>query len=249
MIPTPARPRRAGLLAASAAAAFGLWALGAAAQTTDAPAPSVETGETAEAQAVPQPVEDIVMGQADAPVTVIEYASFTCSHCGDFATDSFPKLKAEYIDTGKVKYIQRDVYFDAVGLWAGILAHCDPSKYYAIGEELLTTQDKWLSGAKTGDQAAENLRKVGLAAGMTAEQMDACWKDQAMVERLVSTYQVNASKDGIEGTPTFIINGEKVPNQPWDGLKAKIEEKLAAAPAPAAPADPAAPAEPAEAVN
>jgi len=220
-----------------------LLALGTAplAAQTAAPAPAAPA---ADAAATPEMVPDIALGAEDAPLTVIEYASFTCGHCADFHTSTFPKLKAEYIDTGKVRFIQRDVYFDAPGLWAGVLAHCDPSKYYPVASEILSTQKTWLGGAD-GEAIAEGLRKIGLKNGMTAEQMEACWADQPMVERLVATYQVNATKDGLEGTPTFIIGGEKVQNQPWEELKAKIDEKLAAAPAttdaaPAADATPAA---------
>lgn len=191
--------------------------------------------EPATPAATPELVPDIALGSETAPVTMIEYASFTCNHCAAFHTDAFPKLKADYIDTGKVRFIQRDVYFDAPGLWAGILAHCDPKKYYPVADDLMSTQKEWLFDAKDGDAVAENLRKVGLKNGMTAEQMEACWADQPMVERLVATYQVHATEDGLEGTPTFIIGGETMPNQAWDGLKAKIDEKLAAAPAPAAP--------------
>ncbi|MRX50906.1 thioredoxin domain-containing protein [Paracoccus sp. S-4012] len=212
-------PRLAAGLLTSAALA--LVALPAVAQTaTEAPA--------AEA-AAPELAPDLALGAEDAPVTMIEYASFTCSHCGAFATDVFPTLKSEYIDTGKVRFIQRDVYFDALGLWAGILARCEPAKFYPVSEQLLTGQSQWLAGVSSSDQAAENLRRVGLAAGMTNEQMDACWGDTEQVERLVATYQANATADGIEGTPTFIIGGEKVQNQAWDGLKAKIDEKLAEA--------------------
>ncbi len=172
---------------------------------------------------------DIVLGDENAPVTVIEYASFTCSHCQAFHEENFPKLKAEYIDTGKVKFIQRDVYFDAVGLWAGILARCGgDDKYYAVADMIFDDQKTWLAG-KTGEEIAANLRKIGSKAGMSTEQMDACWNDQQKVADLVATFQKNATADGIEGTPTFIIGGEKAQNQPWDGLKAVIDAKIAAA--------------------
>lgn len=214
--------------------ALGLAALPLAAQTTAAPAPTegATTGAPATPTAMPELVPDIALGAEDAPVTMIEYASFTCSHCAAFHEENFPRLKAEYIDTGKVRFIQRDVYFDAPGLWAGILAHCDPQKYYPIASDLFSKQGEWLA-SQSGDAIAEALRKIGLANGMSAEQMEACWADQPMVERLVATYQTNAGKDGVEGTPTFVIGGETVQNMPWDQLKAKIDEKLAAAPAPA----------------
>ena len=72
--------------------------------------------------------EDMIKGASDAKVTIIEYASFTCPHCATFHKDIFPKLKKEYIDTGKVKFIYREVYFDAPGLWAGLLARCVSSE-------------------------------------------------------------------------------------------------------------------------
>ncbi|WP_299361014.1 DsbA family protein [uncultured Paracoccus sp.] len=211
------------LRALASAIALSATALPALAQTTAAPA-----GETAAAGQV-ETLPDVVLGQADAPLTVVEYASFTCSHCAAFHEEGFPKLKAEYIDTGKVKFIQRDVYFDQVGLWAGVLAHCGgDEKYYAVSDLLLSQQEKWLD-AKSGDDLAANLRKLGAGAGFSDAQMDACWADQQKVEQLVATFQKNAGADEIEGTPTFVIGGEKVQNQPWNQLKAKIDEKLAEA--------------------
>ncbi|HWL55305.1 MAG TPA: DsbA family protein [Paracoccus sp. (in: a-proteobacteria)] len=188
-----------------------------------------QEAQTAPAEQAPEGkiLEDIALGQADAPVTVIEYASFTCSHCKAFHDENWPKLKAEYVETGKVKFIQRDVYFDAVGLWAGILARCGgDAKYYAVSDLIFDDQQTWLN-AKSGDEIAANLRKVGAKAGMTDEQMDACWADKQKVADLVATFQKNATADKVEGTPTFIINGETVQNQPWDDLKKIIDAKVA----------------------
>lgn len=220
-------------LIAAVVAAMTVAALPALAQETK---PAVSAAPTESAKPAEQSAEtqlpegkvlpDIPMGKADAPVTVIEYASFTCPHCAAFATENFPKLKAEYIDTGKVKFIQRDVYFDAPGLWAGILAHCGGSeKYYGVAEMLFSGQKEILS-AKNGEEFAANLRKVGAKADMTPEQMDACWADKQMVSDLITTFQTNASADKIEGTPTFIINGETVQNQPWDELKKVLDTKV-----------------------
>lgn len=210
------------------AAAFATLALSAAAQTAT-PAPA-DAAPAAAAQAMAtQP--DYWLGAEDAPVEMIEYASFTCSHCAAFHNDVFPKLKAEYIDTGKVRFAQRDVYFDDVGLWAGILARCGgEGKFYPVSGMLFEKQGEWMS-AKTGDELASNLRKIGASAGFSDEQMDACWQDEAKVQSLVATFQQNAVADRIEGTPTFLIGGETVRNAPWEQLKAKIDEKLAAAPA------------------
>lgn len=150
-------------------------------------------------------------------------------NCAAFHDENWPKLKAEYVDTGEVRFIQRDVYFDAVGLWAGILARCGgDDKYYAVSDMIFGEQKTWLA-ASDGDGIAANLRKIGAKAGMTTEQMDACWNNKQKVADLVATFQKNATADAVEGTPTFIIAGEKVQNQPWDELKKIIDAKIAEA--------------------
>ena len=203
------------MLIRSAAAALALAFAAPAVMAQDAPAAQAET------------LPDIALGAEDAPLTIVEYASFTCGHCANFHQENWPKLKAEYVDTGKVKFIQRDVYFDQPGLWAGVLARCGgDDKYYAVSDMLFDEQQEWLAGG-TGEEIAANLRKIGLKAGMTEEQMTACWEDTAKAEQLIATFQQNASADEIEATPTFIIGGEKVQNQPWDGIKGVIDAKLA----------------------
>jgi protein-disulfide isomerase len=212
-------------LIAAAMAAMTASAIPAFAQEAKPAEPAQAAEQMPEGKVLP----DIALGQESAPVTVIEYASFTCSHCAAFHDENLPKLKAEYIDTGKVKFIQRDVYFDAVGLWAGILARCGgDDKYYAVSDMIMGEQKTWLA-ASDGDGIAANLRKIGAKAGMTAEQMDACWNDKQKVADLIATFQKNATADEIEGTPTFIIAGEKVQNQPWEDLKKIIDAKIAEA--------------------
>lgn len=179
--------------------------------------------------ATPEILPDIALGAEDAPLTMIEYASYTCGHCANFHRDVFPQLKADYIDTGMVRFVQRDVYFDQPGLWAGILARCGgEEKYYPVSGMLFDEQQSWLAGG-SGDEIASNLRRIGLKAGMTEDQMNACWNDTAKVEQLIATFQQNATADGVEATPTFIIGDEKVPNQSWDSMRAIIDTKLAEA--------------------
>jgi protein-disulfide isomerase len=176
--------------------------------------------------AQPEVLPDIALGAEDAPLTMIEYASFTCGHCANFHNNVFPELKAEFIDTGQVRFIQRDVYFDQPGLWAGVLARCGgDDRYYPVTHMLFEEQDKWLAGS-SGDEIAAGLRRIGLKAGMTDEQMTACWEDTAKVEQLITTFQQNATADGVEATPTFIIGDEKVANQPWDSMRQIIQAKL-----------------------
>lgn len=200
-------------------------AVAALALALAAPAAMAQDAAPAAAETLP----DIALGAEDAPLTVIEYASFTCGHCANFHAESWPKLKAEYVDTGKVKFIQRDVYFDQPGLWAGVLARCGgDDKFYPVSDMLFDEQEEWLAGG-TGEEIAANLRKIGLKAGMTEDQMNACWEDTAKAEQLIATFQKNATADEIEATPTFIIGGEKVMNQPWDDMKGVIDAKLAEA--------------------
>lgn len=221
----PSRVMAASLISAVALGASA-WA-----QETPAPAateaPAAETATETPAAEAPQFVDDIILGDPEAPLTIIEYASFTCVHCANFHRDVFPQLKSEYIDTGRVQFIQRDVYFDAIGLWAGVLARCaGDDRYYAVGGMLLDEQAEWIR-AQTGEEYAANLRRMGARAGMTVEQMDACWADEAMAERLVATFQRNATADEIQATPTFIIGGEKMSNMGWDQMRSAIDEKLA----------------------
>lgn len=178
--------------------------------------------QTAEAVVIP----DMVMGQEDAPVTVVEYASFTCPHCQNFHETVFGQLKADYIDTGKVKFVYREVYFDKYGLWAAMVARCGGTeKYFGIADILYDTQKEWLA---PGDEAgiADNLRKIGLKAGIAPEALDACMKDNDTAKAMVATYQANATADGIEGTPSFIIDGQKYANMPYEEFAEVLDEKL-----------------------
>lgn len=172
-------------------------------------------------------VEEMSMGNPDAKVTVIEYASFTCPHCKHFHDGPFKNLKAEYIDTGKINFIYREVYFDRFGLWAGMVARCGgPVRYFAISDMIFNQQRDWI-GDGTPTTIAGNLRRIGKAAGLTDDQLDKCLSDADMARALVATYQNNAKADDINATPTFVINGQKYSNMAWDKFKAVLEEKLA----------------------
>lgn len=153
-------------------------------------------------------VPDMILGNSDAPLTVTEYASFTCPHCANFHATVFDKFKTNYIDTGKVKFVYREVYFDKFGLWGAMVARCGgPEKYFGISDILYDTQKDWLaSGEPVG--IADALRKIGITAGMTGEQVDACLKDNERAQAMVTAYQANATADKVESTPTFIIAGE-----------------------------------------
>lgn len=171
-------------------------------------------------------IPDMILGDANAPLEMIEYASFTCPHCATFHADVYPQLKADYIDTGKVKFIYREVYFDRFGLWASMIARCaGPDKYFAFANLLYEQQRDW---AGSGDPAVviENLRKMAKVSGMTDEVLDACMSDADQAQALVGWYQANAERDGVDSTPTFIIGGEKYANMAYAEMKTILDEKL-----------------------
>lgn len=149
---------------------------------------------------------DIVLGDPDAPLTVIEYASFTCPHCGSFAEHTFPEVKQNYIDTGKVKFILREVYFDQYGLWASMVARCGGEKgFYPLAESYLTTQSTWTRAPDIGHA----IQQVGRRAGLSAERLEQCLSDRDFAKDLLAAYQQNMEADQVKSTPTFIIGGEQ----------------------------------------
>ncbi len=172
-------------------------------------------------------VVDFAIGPADAKVQIIEYASFTCPHCADFHANVFKALKADYIDAGLARFEFREVYFDRYGLWAAMMARCGGApRYFGITDILFSTQRDW---AASDDPAVvvENLKKIGRTAGMDDATLDVCMKDAALAEAMVAHFETNFKADGIEGTPTLIINGTKHPNMSYDALKAILDAELA----------------------
>ena len=156
-------------------------------------------------------IEDITLGDADAPVKVVEYASYTCPHCAAFHNDTFKDFKAQYIDTGKVHFTYREVFFDRFGLWAAMIARCaGPDRYFGVSDLLYKEQADW---ARAGDPAAvaDALRRIGAQAGLTTDELDACLQDADMAQSLVAWYEENATRDGVRSTPSFVIDGEVHP--------------------------------------
>lgn len=170
-------------------------------------------------------VIEMTLGDENAPVTMIEYASFTCPHCANFHDAVFKDLKADYIDTGKVRFVYRDVYFDQFGLWAAMVARCEPTRFFGISDMLYTQQRDWIGD---GDPAgiADRLRKIGLVAGLDYASLDACLADEEQARKLVAWFQKNSTEDDVTGTPTLIIDGEKHSNMNYGDLKAILDAKL-----------------------
>lgn len=151
-------------------------------------------------------VVDMTLGNPDAPVTIVEYSSFTCPHCANFNRGVYNEIIENYVETGQVHYIKREVYFDAYGLWAALVARCGgPERYHGIVEMLYAGQRDW-AGAQDGAQVADNLRGIGRRAGMSNDELNACLEDREMATALMDVYRVNAERHGIRSTPSFVIN-------------------------------------------
>ena len=172
-------------------------------------------------------VVDMSLGNPDAPVTVIEYASYTCPYCARFHEGPYKQLKADYIDTGKINFVYREVYFDRFGLWASAIARCagTTEAFFGITDMLYATQAEW-SRAGGGDPAviADELRKIGRVAGLDGDTIEACLTDANSLRTLVAWYQENAEADGINSTPSFVINGTKYQNMSYDDMARLIDE-------------------------
>lgn len=170
-------------------------------------------------------ITEMTMGDASAPVTIVEYASYTCPHCKSFHEGPFKELKAEYIDTGKVQFVYREVYFDRFGLWASLVARCGgEERFFGITDLIYDQQGEWARGAPA--DIAENLRRIGRTAGLNEDELNACFSDGEKAQNLVTWYEANAAEDGVNSTPTFIINGTRYSNMSISEFRRIIDGEL-----------------------
>lgn len=171
-------------------------------------------------------IADMSLGNPDAPVTVIEYASYTCPHCANFHKGVYQQLKSDYIDAGKINFVYREVYFDRYGLWASMIARCGgPERFFGINDLIYEKQAEW-SRAGSAPQIADELRKIGRLAGLDNDTLEACLQDQETARTLVAWYQENAEEHGIRSTPSFVINGETYQNMSYSDFSALIDEAI-----------------------
>lgn len=216
-------------IAAAAVVAVGgavWWQTSQPANSTSLGALGMAEAQTSDAEIDTSLVMEMTLGDADAPVTVIEYASFTCPHCKNFHASAFKDLKANYIDTGKVHFIYREVYFDRFGLWAGMVARCGgPEKYFGISDMIYIEQADWTSGENPG-AVADNLSKIGRKAGLTGDEIEACLRDEAKAVALIKVFEDTTQADDVNSTPTFIIDGEKYSNMSYTDFAEILDTKL-----------------------
>jgi protein-disulfide isomerase len=194
-----------------------------AASTTPASA-ATDQSEKAEAVPVVAPDEKL-LGNADAPVTIVEYFSLGCPHCKHFEEEILPQLKADYLDTGKARLVYRDFPLDGVAFAAAALTRCvNDLAYFAMVETLFKQQDTWhVQGGV--DKVAE----IAKSAGMDRAAFDACIKDKTRNEKIVAMQKEAADKYKVEATPTFFINDRKLSGVgDYAPFKATIDAALAA---------------------
>lgn len=181
----------------------------------------------AHAQDTPE-IAEMMLGDPQAPVEVIEYASFTCPHCARFHQTVFPKIKSGYIDTGRIRFINREVFFDRYGLWAAMVARCGGGeRYFGIAELIYEQQADWLRG-ETPAAIADNLRRIGRLAGLSTEELEACLTDADTARALVARYERQSAEHAITSTPSFIIDGTKYGNMSFEDFASILDKRLGA---------------------
>lgn len=172
----------------------------------------------------PGPLGDRVLGKADAPVTIVEYASLTCSHCAAFHTETMPMVKEKLIETGKVRFIFREFPFDSLATAASMLARCtSEQRYFPLLDLFFKRQESWARSQKPLDEL------LGLArqAGFTQESFEACLKNQSVYEGINSVKQQAMDVYKVDSTPTFFVNGvKKSGNMSFEQVEKLIEPFL-----------------------
>ncbi|OJF98732.1 DsbA family protein [Pararhizobium antarcticum] len=198
-----------------------------AATTTTTPA-TAQTGETQMAQAAapaakvelpvsegdvdveklmaPGPLPEMAIGEANAPVTIVEYMSMTCPHCAAFHNNTFDAIKTKYVDSGKVRFVVREFPFDPRAAAAFMLARCAPEgQYFPMVSMMMKQQEQW-AAAPNGREALLQMSKL---AGFTQESFETCLTNQKLLDDVNATMQKGAKDYGVASTPTFFVNGKK----------------------------------------
>lgn len=200
-----------------AATVFSVPALAAAPAQTTVPIEKLEA---------PQPLPDIVQGKADAPVTIIEYASMTCPHCARFHAETYPTILSKYINTGKVKFVLREFPLDPRAAAAFMLARCagDGDKRTAVIDLLFNSQQTWAAS----DNPIQALEDIMKQTGMSSKDFQACLDNQKLYDNVVKERDEAGKDFSIDATPTFFINGVKYSGEMTVDAMTKILDPLLA---------------------
>jgi len=201
-----ATTRRLRLLAPAGLLALALAAGSALAQSAPAtPAPAATAA--ADALTAPVPLPDIAEGSPNAPVTIVEFASMTCSHCAAFQAETWPALKAKYVDAGKVKFVLREFPFDPLAAAAFMVARCaGPEKRNAVVDQLFAQQKTWAFV----EEPVPPLRAIATQFGLSQADFETCLDNQALYQSVKKSKELAAQRLGVDSTPTFFVNGQKL---------------------------------------
>jgi len=190
-------------------------------------AQDIQSGECKAVETVTVSADDWTFGDAKAPITLVEYASQTCSHCADFSRDVWPKVKANYVDKGHVRFVFREFQRNRIDLAASVLGRClGREAFMPFTEMLFENQMTWM--AREDQDIIAGLREMSRRAGMSNEEFEACMKKEEEAKRL-SDLRDKAMKDYcLDSTPTLIMNGKKLPLEAssYEGLDKMLREEL-----------------------
>jgi protein-disulfide isomerase len=189
--------------------------------------PNAELDASEPAPAVPAVAEgDKVLGNADAPVTIVEYFSLGCIHCKNFHETILPKLKTDYIDTGKVRLVFRDFPLDGISFGAALMTRCvNDLAYFAMVDTLFKQQETWHV-----DNGMGQLANIVKGAGMDQAALDACLNNQANKDKIVALQKEATDTLKVNSTPTFFINDRVLSGvSEYEAFKATIDGALARA--------------------
>jgi len=216
-----------GVVAAGAAAGGGWWWLNrgpGASQVAATPAPGATPGTMATAAVagdMPLFEDDHILGEASAPVTIIEYASLTCPHCAAFHEETYPQIKSEWIDTGRARFVFRHYPLDNLALRAAAVSECIKGNgFFGFLDVLFANQQKWA-------QAPDPLAAIGqyaALAGLDKDSVQACASDETTINRILERQSDGGSRYGIASTPSFMVNGTPVVGaRGYDDFKSVLE--------------------------
>lgn len=219
-------------------AGLGYWIFGSA------PAPTQTAGECKQKETFDITAADHTLGKADAPITVVEYASMTCPHCARFTTDVFPQFKKDYIDTGHVRYVFREFPLDRVALAASVAGRCLAHDAYIPYVEMMYGE---IQNWATAQDPRAAIKEMARRAGMSGEDFEKCMSTEDDAKKIVAIQKVAVDDYCINGTPTFFMNGKKLASgeisysELDEKLRAELKAKGVALPAaPASETTPAA---------
>ncbi len=148
---------------------------------------------------------DETLGKADAPITIIEYASLTCSHCAEFEEKVIPQLKKDWLDTGRAKLVYRDYVWDPMAEAAAMISHCaGHDRYFPFVETFFHSQANWLRSA----QPMDSLKGIARLGGMPGDKVDACLQDKTLLNQILARKDDAEKLYDVHSTPTFVINGK-----------------------------------------